>query len=544
MRFRKFIGTHFTFIISGLCLGSSAWIFFDLVQKTSDPWFLPIKILLALMCLSLLALFARSMIISNVIQEKKEHPHSSFFEGENFKASNPMICVFDLHGNYLKSNFAWDQVTGLKPELCTDMGWLQVIHADDRQKFLELWQIFLDGESGFFIKHRLKTNNGSLRTVISTATPCEKDIKLYVCDITDITEANLLLNQLKDGLDRSTIIAMTDEKGVITYANKAFCKISKFDERELLGKTHRLINSSTHEKNYFKDMWRTIIAGEVWVGEVCNRAKDGTLYWTHAVIIPFLNESKKPFQYLALRIEITKRKKQELLYQAISEVFQAYTANHIEARIIRLMVEKAQSVTRSSIGFLGIQKDNRVYIFNICQAHKTTDTKKIEYLAVKENFFETNPESILGWTLTQNKAFIIKENGRFPYPFGGNINNIKIHSFLGIPFQFARDSIAYLGLANSDSPYEMSTIEELEPLIQSFSQILTDVRAQEIREELTAQIQNREKSLNTFIGHLPSSIAMLDSELNFVNTSGKWIEDYQVGNLEILNKNLFSIITA
>lgn len=541
MRFYKFFITHFNFIISGICFGSSVWVFSDLIQKTNEPWFVSVKIVLALICLALLALFVRSMILSNATEDKKEQPRVDFFTTERFKSSNPMICIFDLSGNYKDSNHEWNQITGLRPEICNDMGWLQIIHSDDRQKFLELWQNFLDGKCAFYLKHRLRTTDNSIKTVMSIAAPYEKDVKLFICDVTDITEANVLLNQLKDGLDHSTIIAITDDKGTITYANKAFCKISQFEEKELLGKTHRVINSGTHEKGYFKEMWNTITAGEIWVGEVCNRAKDGTLYWTHAVIIPFVNENKKPFQYLALRIEITKRKKQEILYQAISEVFQQYTGNPVAMRITKFMVEKAQAVTRSAIGFLGIKKGDSVYIYNICQAHKTGESRKFEYLSVKEDFHEANGETILGWILSQNKPFIIKENGRFPFPFGGNINNIKINSFLGIPFQFAKDNIAYLGLANSDSPFDTNTIEELEPLVLTFSQILTDIHAHEIRENLTLQIQQREKSLNTFISDLPTAIAMLDKDFNLMNYSGKWRHDYQIFESDILNKNLFEI---
>lgn len=113
---------------------------------------------------------------------------------------------------------------------------------------------------------------------------------------------------IQTALNSSTIVAVTDTAGKIIYANPKFCEISKYTSEELIGNTHKIINSNFHSKSFFINMWKTISQGKTWIGEIRNRAKDGTFYWVHTVIIPSLDEHGAPYQYVSIRHDITERK--------------------------------------------------------------------------------------------------------------------------------------------------------------------------------------------------------------------------------------------
>ncbi|WP_028550192.1 sensor domain-containing protein [Paenibacillus sp. UNC451MF] len=177
----------------------------------------------------------------------------------------------------------------------------------------------------------------------------------YVAFGTEITKRKVVelslsqtvkdLRDIKNALDESSIVAITDDKGIITYVNDKFCKISKYKREELVGNTHRVINSGYHPRQFFKEMWGTIRQGRVWNGEVKNRAKDGSIYWMNTTIVPFLDDQGIPYQYVSIRTDITDRIKAEAaLADALQSDFRR-TVRNLQNCIFKIIKDSKGDIT-------------------------------------------------------------------------------------------------------------------------------------------------------------------------------------------------------
>jgi diguanylate cyclase (GGDEF)-like protein/PAS domain S-box-containing protein len=213
----------------------------------------------------------------------------------------------------------------------TAKGFYSFIHPEDRQRLYVDTQRALRGEEAMDAEHRIVLPDGTLRHVHTRAVLIVDDggkpalLSGTVHDITALKLANEALQRslqelsdMKLAVDEHAIMAITDQRGIITYVNEKFCRISHYAREELIGHTHSIVNSGYHSHAFMQELWRTISWGKVWRGEIKNRTKSGTTYWVDTTIVPFCRGDERPHQYVAIRTDITARKKSEREVQRLA----------------------------------------------------------------------------------------------------------------------------------------------------------------------------------------------------------------------------------
>ncbi len=258
---------------------------------------------------------------------------------------------------------------------------------DDLAQHLEI----IKNNPGMIIETEHKVKGGEL-------VPVELSLNLItykgkICQfgfINDISERkkneqNLVekikeLNFQKFSLDQHAIVSIANSTGFITHVNDKFCYLSGYTREELLGKNHRLLNSGEHPKEFFIDLWQTISRGQVWHGIIKNITKEGLYYWVDATIVPFMDDNKTPFQYIAIRTDITQRIKyeEELRLEKIkAEKAQkiADKANQAKSEFLSSMSHELRTPLNAILGFA------QVLDFNPNESLTLSQKEQVNYIS-------------------------------------------------------------------------------------------------------------------------------------------------------------------
>ena len=285
--------------------------------------------------------FIGDVIKSDLIKTRPElnlqimKPNSNQFT-EIFKLSNSESTVLELNGyvNYL-GNFVIGSITPVK-----ETNWFYITEIEKNEAFSKiiLIQILifsiicivlisLTGLAFYFTStftapiRKLQTATEQIikgNLDVKIATDSQDDIGELsrnfenmienLKDTTDIEAQMLLQQNLRKALEASSIVSIIDQNGKIIYVNDKFCEVSKYSKEELIGKRQDILRSKMHPRPFYADLWGIISNGKIWHGEICNKAKDGMLFWNDTTIIPFFDKNGKIYEYVSVRIDITNQK--------------------------------------------------------------------------------------------------------------------------------------------------------------------------------------------------------------------------------------------
>ena len=232
------------------------------------------------------------------------------------------IALVSPTGSWLRVNHVLCQMLGYSSAELLATDFQHLTHPEDLEKDWQSVQQVLAGDIPTYQmeKRYFHKTGATVHAMLSVSLVRNHTGQplYFISQIENITQRKLAearlrdsyreIEDLKTAMDEHAVVAITDTAGKIIYANDKFCAISKYSRAELLGQDHRLVNSGHHPREFMRDLWTTIAQGRVWRGEIKNRAKDGSLYWVDATIVPFLDADGKPFQYVAIRTDITASK--------------------------------------------------------------------------------------------------------------------------------------------------------------------------------------------------------------------------------------------
>ena len=224
-----------------------------------------------------------------------------------FNLSTEMLCVLNNTNKFEMLNLSFNQMLGHRKTTLEGMPFLDFLHPEDEKNTLEKFVGIRDNEKPVIFESRFRHESGryltlSLRGSIDPKTGL---ILLVARDITEQAQIKTKLQHLQNALEQETIYAETDVHGVITKVNNKFCEISGYSEKELIGKTHKLINSGFHPPSFFKEIWTEISSGRIWSGAIKNKKKNGEFYYVQSILLPIFDQNSKISNYIAIRQDIT-----------------------------------------------------------------------------------------------------------------------------------------------------------------------------------------------------------------------------------------------
>lgn len=293
---------------------------------------------------------------------------------------------------------------------------------------------------------------------------------------------------VRTAVDAHAIISIADAAGRILYVNDLFCEVSGYSRDELLGANHRIVRSNRHPPAFYEAMWQTIAAGRVWQGQICNRRRDGHMYWVESTIVPFLDGSGLPVEYVSIRTDITRQKTAEGLIAAVSA---AEAALLVDATSVfdafANLLNDILHLTESDFGLIGeaIDIDGDVALRVLAATDLSWDEASRHAISrLREGgVLFRRMDSLYGWPLRERRPLITNDARRDTRRHGTPPGHPPLDSFLGLPLMKGETAVGLLGLANRPSGFDENLLQLLSPVLSAMATMIESQRLKQRQNE-------------------------------------------------------------
>ncbi|MCK5666494.1 MAG: PAS domain-containing protein, partial [Thiotrichaceae bacterium] len=395
------------------------------------------------------------------------------------------------------------------------------VHPEDRVLVEQSVQSCLYKGIKYNVNHRIIKPDGCIRWMQETGdVERDKSGKPFrmlgmMRDITDQQEFNARLentigelNYQKYALDQHSIVAITDLKGVIVYANEKYSEISGYANNELLGSTHALVNSGFHSKYFIKKLWDTVGSGEIWQGEICNKSKNGDFYWMETTVVPHLDEDDKPDHYTVIRTDITERVfaqqaalKERSLLESINNIQSQFLHDSDPRTGFENLLQALLSATDSEYGFIGevlLDANQKPYLKTMALTNIawSEETRALDDKHAATEMESHNLNTLFGNVLVSGKPVISNDPDNEDGLVGLAKGHPELNTFLGVPLYMGDELIGVIGMANRPNGYDEKQLDHLQPLLTTCSRIIDSYKREKSRKQIEVDLTRFKSTLD------------------------------------------------